>query len=164
MGPSWAALHGDTSWFWVPRVGKAVPGLPVPTLNPRHSRTIHREHTARWGGKVLGGDTGAEWPQKGQPPSQGQRGGAWGPSKAGAKAGSPQATQQSSRPDRRRPRREGPLSSALGGGHPYPLHLRSAFPKRVSGLCPLEQGAVTQLPPGASEPLFAEKFSLRLGP
>lgn len=45
-----------------------------------------------------------------------------------------------------------------------PLYLHSGFPQPVSGLCPSEQGVIIQLPPGASGPLSAEKFSLRLGP
>lgn len=45
-----------------------------------------------------------------------------------------------------------------------PFYLRSGLPPPVSGLCPLEQGVIIQLPPGASGPLSAEKFSLRLGP
>lgn len=45
-----------------------------------------------------------------------------------------------------------------------PLYLHSGFPQPASGLCPSERGVIIQLPPGASGPLSAEKFSLRLGP
>lgn len=54
--------------------------------------------------------------------------------------------------------------TATGIQLPSPLYLHSGFPQPVSGLCPSEQGVIIQLPPGASGPLSAEKFSLRLGP
>lgn len=50
-------------------------------------------------------------------------------------------------------------------GTPHPrCYLHSGLPQPVSGLCPSERGAIIQLPPAASGPLSAEKFSLRLGP
>lgn len=139
------------------------PGLPVPTLNPATPGPF-TENTLVLGGQGpwRGHRSGAASTRAASEP--GPAGRSWGPGKAGAKAGRLQTTRQSSR-------------ALTAGGHAGrgrshrlqekgtpPLHLRSAFPKRVSGLCPLEQGAVTQLPPGASEPLSAEKFSLRLGP
>ena len=44
------------------------------------------------------------------------------------------------------------------------FYLHSGLLQLVSGLCPLEQGAIVQLPPGASGLLSAERFSLRPGP
>lgn len=69
-----------------------------------------------------------------------------------------------------RPAQEMLLSCPGGGGvrtegrHRPPRYLHSGFLQPVSGLCPSEQGVIIQLPPGASGPLSAEKFSLRLGP
>lgn len=44
------------------------------------------------------------------------------------------------------------------------FYLHSGLLQLASGLCPLEQGAIVQLPPEASGPLSAERFSLRPGP
>lgn len=47
---------------------------------------------------------------------------------------------------------------------PASFYLHSGLLQLASGLCPLEQGAIVQLPPEASGPLSAERFSLRPGP
>lgn len=72
------------------------------------------------------------------------------------------------RAPKKRPCRWQPSPSTRGprtGRHACPpSYLHSGFPQLVSGLCPLEQGVTIQLPPGASGPLSAEKFSRGLAP
>ena len=120
-GPLLGSSSWNTPWFWVPRAGKAAPQAPGANPKPRHSRTIHREHAACWGGKVLGGDTEAERPPEGAASKPGPAGRSLG-SRQGRRQGRQPAdhTAELPGPDRCRPRREGPLSSALGGGHPPP--------------------------------------------